>query len=60
VIVAIGLFWCPKVPDYPRPSGATIHSHEYRTPEPFAGQRVLVVGAGQSAAEIAVDVSRVA
>jgi dimethylaniline monooxygenase (N-oxide forming) len=61
VVVAIGLFWCPKVPDYPGVFGATtIHSHEYRTPEPFAGRRVLVVGAGQSAAEIAVEVSRVA
>jgi Flavin-binding monooxygenase-like len=36
----------------------TIHSHEYRTPEQFEGRRVLVVGAGQSAAEIAVEVSR--
>ena len=61
VIVAIGLFWCPKVPDYPGVfGGRTSHSHEYRTPEPFAGRRVLVVGAGQSAAEIAVEVSRVA
>jgi Flavin-binding monooxygenase-like len=61
VVVAIGLFWCLKVPDYPGVFGATtIHSHQYRTPEPFAGRRVLVVGAGQSAAEIAVEVSRVA
>jgi hypothetical protein len=61
VVVAIGLFWCLKVPDYPGVFGATtIHSHQYRTPEPFAGRRVLVVGAGQSAAEIAVEISRVA
>jgi dimethylaniline monooxygenase (N-oxide forming) len=61
VVVAIGLFWWPKVPDYPGVfSGAMIHSHEYRRPEPFTARRVLVVGAGQSAAEIAVEVSRVA
>jgi dimethylaniline monooxygenase (N-oxide forming) len=61
VVVAIGLFWCPKVPAYPGAfGGVTIHSHEYRTPEQFEGQRVLVVGAGQSAAEIAVEVSRLA
>ena len=37
-----------------------IHSHAYRRPDPFTARRVLVVGAGQSAAEIAVEVSRVA
>jgi dimethylaniline monooxygenase (N-oxide forming) len=61
VVVAIGLFWCPKVPDDQGAfAGVTIHSHAYRTTEPFVGRRVLVVGAGQSAAEIAVEVSRVA
>jgi Flavin-binding monooxygenase-like len=61
VVVAIGLFWCPKLPDSPGDfTGQVSHSHDYRTPEPFAGRRVLVVGAGQSAAEIAVEVSGVA
>ena len=61
VVVAIGLFWCPKLPDAPGDfTGQLSHSHDYRTPEPFAGRRVLVVGAGQSAAEIAVEVSGVA
>jgi dimethylaniline monooxygenase (N-oxide forming) len=61
VVVAIGIFWCPKVPAYPGAfGGVTIHSHEYRTPGQFEGRRVLVVGAGQSAAEIAVEVSRLA
>jgi hypothetical protein len=60
-VVAIGLFWCPKVPDYPgRFGGVATHSHHYRTSEPFVGRRVLVVGAGQSAAEIALEVSNVA
>src|SRR5262245_37988660 len=61
VVVAIGVFWCPKRPDYPGSfEGEVIHSHDYRTPEPFAGRRVLVVGAGQSASEIAVEVSGLA
>jgi hypothetical protein len=61
VVVAIGVFWCPKLPEYPgRFEGHVIHSHDYRTPEPFGGSRVLVVGAGQSAAEIAVEVSGLA
>lgn len=61
VVVAIGLFWCPKIPRYPGGfAGETSHSHDYRTPEAFAGRRVLVVGAGQSAAEIVSEVAGVA
>jgi dimethylaniline monooxygenase (N-oxide forming) len=61
VVVATGPFWCPRLPDYPGSFDGTVsHSHDYRVAEPFAGRRVLVVGAGQSAAEIAVEVSAVA
>jgi Flavin-binding monooxygenase-like len=61
VVVATGLFWSPRLPFCPGSFDGTVsHSHEYRTPEPYAGRRVLVVGAGQSAAEIAVEVSTVA
>src|SRR5262245_51553565 len=61
VVIASGLFWCPRVPSHPGSFDGTVsHSHAYRTPQPFAGRRVLVVGAGQSAAEIAVEVSAVA
>jgi dimethylaniline monooxygenase (N-oxide forming) len=61
VVVATGLFWSPRLPFYPGSFDGTVsHSHEYRTPEPYAGRRVLVVGAGQSAAEIAAEVSTVA
>ncbi|HEX6581357.1 MAG TPA: NAD(P)-binding domain-containing protein [Actinomycetota bacterium] len=60
-VVATGLHWCPKRPEHPgRFFGAVSHSHDYRVPEPFARSRVLVVGGGQSAAEIAVEVSLVA
>src|SRR5262245_44490427 len=45
VVVAIGVFWCPKLPEHPGDfAGEVIHSHDYRTPESFAGRRVLVVG----------------
>jgi dimethylaniline monooxygenase (N-oxide forming) len=61
VVVAIGVFWCPRMPEYPGSfEGELLHSHDYRTPEPFAGRRVLVIGAGQSSAEIAVEVSGLA
>jgi dimethylaniline monooxygenase (N-oxide forming) len=61
VVVATGVFWSPRLPSYPGSFDGTVsHSHQYRMPERFAGRRVLVVGAGQSAAEIAVEVSAVA
>jgi dimethylaniline monooxygenase (N-oxide forming) len=61
VVVAAGHDWCPKLPAYPGVfTGGTSHSHHYRTPQPFARHRVLVVGGGQSAAEIAVEVAGVA
>jgi Flavin-binding monooxygenase-like len=49
------------VPAYPgRFTGKIVHSSAYKRPDPFRGQRVLVVGAGNSAADIAVEVARVA
>ncbi len=41
-------------------TGQSIHSHDYKTAKPFEDARVLVVGGGNSACDIAVDVSRVA
>jgi dimethylaniline monooxygenase (N-oxide forming) len=61
VVVATGTFWSPRLPaDAAGFAGEVSHSHDYRTPAPFQGRRVLVVGAGQSAAEIAVEVAGVA
>jgi cation diffusion facilitator CzcD-associated flavoprotein CzcO len=49
------------VPAYPGTfTGRIAHSSAYKRPDPFRGQRVLVVGAGNSAAEIAVEVARLA
>jgi dimethylaniline monooxygenase (N-oxide forming) len=60
VVVATGVFWSPRTPEYPGSfAGDVSHSHHYRRPDVFAGQRVLVVGGGQSASEIAVEVAGV-
>jgi len=65
VLIANGHHWDPQYPEPAFPGAATftgeqIHSHHYRTPEPFAGQRVLVLGIGNSACDVAVDCSHVA
>jgi putative flavoprotein involved in K+ transport len=60
VVVATGYNGSPFVPDWPgRESfaGELLHSSEYRNPARYAGRDVLVVGAGNSGAEIAVDVA---
>jgi hypothetical protein len=61
VVVANGHHWDPRWPAFAGSTTARmLHSREYRTPESFAGKRVLIVGAGQSGSEIATEVSRVA
>jgi cation diffusion facilitator CzcD-associated flavoprotein CzcO len=51
----------PSVPAYPGTfSGETLHSRAFKRPEPFRNKRVLVVGGGNSACDLAVDISRVA
>jgi cation diffusion facilitator CzcD-associated flavoprotein CzcO len=58
VVVATGFNRDPHVPDWPgRPTftGELVHSADYRNPAPYRGKDVLVVGTGNSGAEIAVD-----
>ena len=56
VIIANGHNWCPKYPDYPGEfTGVKLHSADYKTPDILEGQRVLVVGAGNSGCDIAVE-----
>ena len=60
VVVATGYNGAPFVPDWPGKDGFTgelVHSSHYRNPTPFRGRDVLVVGAGNSGAEIATDVA---
>jgi len=63
VVSATGTWQRPFVPDYPgreRFRGAQLHSAEYRSPDAFAGKRVLVVGGGNSGAQVLAELSRVA
>lgn len=56
VIIANGHNWSPKWPEYPgRFAGTAMHSAQYKTPDIMAGKRVLVVGAGNSGCDIAVE-----
>jgi putative flavoprotein involved in K+ transport len=59
-VVATGYSRIPFTPDWPGRDGFVgelIHSADYRNPEPFRGRDVLVVGTGNSGAEIAVDLA---
>jgi putative flavoprotein involved in K+ transport len=60
VIVATGYNGAPFVTDWPGKdafAGELVHSSAYRSPTPYRGRDVLVVGAGNSGAEIAHDVA---
>jgi dimethylaniline monooxygenase (N-oxide forming) len=61
LVVATGQFWDPQIPALAGEfGGEAMHVRDYRTPEPFAGRRVLVLGAGQSALDVAAEISFVA
>ncbi|MFJ6859332.1 flavin-containing monooxygenase [Streptomyces werraensis] len=58
VVVATGFNHTPRVPDWPGRdayTGELLHASRYRNAKPFAGRDVLVVGVGNTGAEIAVD-----
>ncbi|GAA1929491.1 flavin-containing monooxygenase [Nocardioides marmoribigeumensis] len=61
LVVANGHHWSPRLPDYPGEfAGELIHSHDYVNPfEPveMRGKRVIVVGMGNSAMDIASELS---
>jgi len=59
VIVANGHLWDPFAPDYPGHfAGRVLHSGRYRNPGDIDGDRVLVVGAGNSGCDLAVDAAQ--
>jgi cation diffusion facilitator CzcD-associated flavoprotein CzcO len=63
VVSATGTWECPYVPDIPGDeefAGRQLHTVDYCSPEEFRGQRVVVVGGGNSGAQILAEVSRVA
>ncbi|GAA3761232.1 NAD(P)/FAD-dependent oxidoreductase [Streptomyces tremellae] len=60
VVVATGFNHTPRVPDWPglgSYTGELLHAGDYRDPVPYRGRDVLVVGAGNTGAEIAVDLA---
>lgn len=60
VLVANGHHWDPRWPDPAYPgefNGEQIHSHSYVSGEQLEGKDVVVVGAGNSAMDIAVEAS---
>jgi dimethylaniline monooxygenase (N-oxide forming) len=65
VLVANGHHWDPRWPEPPFPgaddfAGEQVHAHYYREPDVLEGKRVLVLGIGNSAVDIAVESSRIA
>ena len=61
LLVANGHHWDPRFADKPGQfTGTTLHSHAYidpRTPHDLSGKRILIIGLGNSAADIAVELS---
>jgi putative flavoprotein involved in K+ transport len=63
LIAATGAFHRPYLPQLPGQDafrGAVLHAFAYRDPAPFQGQRMVVVGAGNSAVQIATELAQVA
>ncbi len=65
VLVANGHHWDARLPEPAFPgadtfTGTQLHSHDYKTFDGFENKRVLVLGIGNSACDIAVETSKVA
>jgi cation diffusion facilitator CzcD-associated flavoprotein CzcO len=63
VVSATGTWSQPYIPHYEgheRFEGIQIHSAHYVNPEPFINKKVIVVGGGNSGAQILAEVSKVA
>lgn len=61
VIVCNGHYSVPVIPVIPgldQYEGTMIHSHDYRTPEEFQGEIVLILGGGASGTDIAMEVCK--
>lgn len=63
LVAASGSFANPYLPDIPGReefAGEVLHVADYRSPLPYAGRRVVVVGAGNSAVQIGYELAAVA
>ncbi len=60
VIIATGVNRVPNVPTWEGQdefNGTIVHSRDYKNPAPFKGQKVLVIGMGNTGAEVTFDLS---
>ncbi|WP_214317542.1 flavin-containing monooxygenase [Nonomuraea sediminis] len=61
VVAATGSFGNPYVPDLPGHfTGRKLHVADYRNPKQHQGERVVVVGAGNSAVQVGYELAEVA
>jgi putative flavoprotein involved in K+ transport len=61
VVIAMATYQFPRVPPFARelnPGIVQLHSHQYRNPQQLREGGVLIVGAGNSGAEIAIEIAR--
>jgi putative flavoprotein involved in K+ transport len=62
IVNATGTFRSPYIPVIKGReifNGRMLHSSQYRNPEPFINERIVVVGSGNSAVQIAIELSKV-
>ena len=60
VLVATGINRIPNIPDWKGKDtfkGEIIHAKSFKNAQPFAGKKVLVIGMGNTGAELALDLS---
>ncbi|MEL6922735.1 MAG: NAD(P)/FAD-dependent oxidoreductase [Bacteroidota bacterium] len=60
VIIATGANRVPHSPNWPQQEtyqGELIHSRHYKSAKPYKGQKVLIIGMGNTGAEVALDLS---
>ncbi|KAL0904300.1 hypothetical protein M5K25_026392 [Dendrobium thyrsiflorum] len=63
VVVCVGHYTEPRVAEIPGIDswpGKQMHSHNYRVPEPFQGQVVVIIGSASSATDISKDIAGLA
>ncbi|MEV6654766.1 FAD-dependent oxidoreductase [Streptomyces sp. NPDC051219] len=63
IVAATGAFANPLRPDLPGQGGFTgevLHVADYRSPKPYAGKRIVVVGGGNSAVQVGHELAEVA
>ncbi|XP_065353054.1 senecionine N-oxygenase [Cloeon dipterum] len=63
VMVCNGHYNTPFIPEIAgqdKFTGKVLHSHDYREPQPFENQRVVVVGAGPSGMDLALEIAHCA